>query len=149
MHRQFHSGGLHKPQRGDKLSITSSELLLWAHAQGLFLRALHVPGVDNVAPDLLSRGGPKPGEWRLHKEIVQAIWAWFGRAQMDLFASQETTHCPLWYSKVELKGSLGVDALAHEWPCALLYAFPPFPLLPVVLAKVRDSQARIMLVAPN
>ena len=27
-----------------------------------------------MAADLLSRGGPLPGEWRLHPDIVQAIW---------------------------------------------------------------------------
>ena len=78
-----------------------------------------------VAADLLSRGGPLPGEWRLHPVIVQAIWDHFGRAQVDLFASQETTHCPWWYSMIGPKGTLGVDALACTWPQALLYAFPP------------------------
>ena len=79
-----------------------------------------------------------PGEWRLHPDIVQAIWGCFSLAQVDHFASQETTHCPWWYSMVCPKGTLGVEALAFTWPQALLYAFPPFPLLPAVLARGED-----------
>lgn len=67
----------------------------------------------------------------------------------DLFATQETTNCPLWYSMVGPRGPLEVDALANEWPPVLLYAFPPFPLLPAVLAKVRILKAKVLLVAPD
>ncbi|XP_041117281.1 low-density lipoprotein receptor-related protein 1B-like [Polyodon spathula] len=43
--------------------------------------------------------------------------------------------------------SLGVDALEHEWPKELLYAFPPIPLLPAFLEKVRRDEATVLLVA--
>ena len=111
--------------RSRALHNEACRLLLWAQARGVSLRAVYLPGKDYVAADLLSRGGPLPGEWRLHPVIVQAIWDRFGRAQVDLFASQETTHCPWWYSMIGPKGTLGVDALACTWPQALLYAFPP------------------------
>ena len=88
--------------------------------RGVSLRAVYLPGKDNVAADLLSRGGPLPGEWRLHPVIVQAIWDRFGRAQVDLFASQETTHCPWWYSMIGPKGTLGVDG-----PRPFCTLFPP------------------------
>lgn len=47
------------------------------------------------------------GEWRLHPNAVQLIWSRFGKAQVDLFASQEFSHCPLWYSLTE--APLGMD----------------------------------------
>ena len=139
-----HQGGL----RSWSLHDLTHKILLWAHAQGVSLKAIYLPGVVNVAADLLSRGGPRPGEWRLHPDIVEAIWARFGGAQVDLFASQETTHCPLWYSIAGPAGTLGVDGLANRWPQGLLYAFPPFPLIPAVLAKVEMMEARLLLVAP-
>ncbi len=37
-------------------------------------------------------------EWMLHTKVVKQIWRVFGQAQVDLFATQETAQCPLWYS---------------------------------------------------
>ncbi len=45
--------------------------------------------------------------------------------------------------------ALGVDALTKKWPPVLLYAFPPFPLLPAVLAKVIILKAKVLLLAPD
>jgi len=84
------------------------------------------PGVLNRVADELSRAA-LPGEWRLHPQVVQLIWREFGEAQVDLFASPETSHCQLFYSLSE--GTLGTDALAHSWPrCLRKYAFPPDPV---------------------
>lgn len=41
-----------------------------------------------------------------------------------------------------------MDALAHDWPGDLLYAFPPFTLLMPFLHRVRTMGARVILVAP-
>ncbi|MGH0161806.1 UNVERIFIED_CONTAM: hypothetical protein FKN15_068749 [Acipenser sinensis] len=71
------------------------------------------------------------------REVVKRIWERFGKVQVDLFASADTTRCPLWYSLHCLGGPLGIDALAHELPSTLLYTLPPIPLLPALLKKVR------------
>ncbi|MGH0125403.1 UNVERIFIED_CONTAM: hypothetical protein FKN15_028339 [Acipenser sinensis] len=73
------------------------------------------------------------------------IWERFG----DLFATAEMSHCPLWFSPRSYRGPLGVDALAHESPKALLYAFPPILLLSAFLKKVRRDKATVLLVAPR
>ncbi len=54
--------------------------------------------------------GLRPGEWRLHPEVVELIWKKFGQAQVDLFASRETSHCPLWFSLTH-PAPLGLDAI--------------------------------------
>ncbi len=88
------------------------------------------------------------GEWRLNPQVVNLIWQRFGRAEVDLFASSTTAHCPLWFS-LSPPLLLGLDALAHEWPRTSLYAFPPIWLLPVILLRVRsDSVEHLLLVAP-
>ncbi len=77
----------------------------------------------------------------------QLIWRRFGLAQVDLFASLETSHCQLFYSLTE--GTLGTDALAHSWPRGLCkYALPPVSLLAQTLCKVREEEEQILLVAP-
>ncbi len=40
------------------------------------------------------------------------------------------------------------DALAHDWPNLLLYAFPPIALLPQVVRRVREQGHKVLLVAP-
>ncbi len=95
----------------------------------------------------VSRQHALPGEWRLHPEVLQLIWRRFGDAQVDLFASPDTSHCQLFFSLSE--GTLGTDALACSWPRGLRkYAFPPVSLLAQTLCKVREDEEQVLLVAP-
>ncbi len=135
-------GGLHSR----RMSQLARHLLLWSRKHLRSLRAIHIPGLLNRTADELSRAA-LPGEWRLHPQTVQLIWRRFGLAQVDLFASLETSHCQLFYSLTE--GTLGTDALAHSWPRGLCkYAFPPVSLLAQTLCKVREEEEEILLVAP-
>ncbi|XP_077100160.1 uncharacterized protein LOC143751477 [Siphateles boraxobius] len=135
-------GGL----RSRRMSQLARHLLLWSQKHLRSLRAMYVPGLLNRVADELSRA-VLPGEWRLHPQAVQLIWREFGEAQVDLFASSETSHCQLFYSLTE--GTLGTDALAHSWPWGLRkYAFPPVSLLAQTLCKVREDEEQVLLVAP-
>ncbi len=49
----------------------------------------------SMGEDILSRQGPRPGEFIIHLEVVKQIWRVFGQAQVDLFATQETSQYPL------------------------------------------------------
>jgi len=71
-------------------------------AQGtlLSLSAVHIPGHMDVGADILSRQGLRPGEWRLYLEVVMQIWQRFSKVDVDLVASEESTHCPLWFSLI-------------------------------------------------
>lgn len=42
---------------------------------------------------------------------------------------------------------LGADALAHEWPYALLYVFPPLSLIEPTLQRVRKRGHMMILIA--
>lgn len=86
-------------------------------------------GDHNQVADFLSCSKPLPGEWRLHPEVVYIVWQMFVRAEVDLFAFWELTHCPLWFYWTDGDAPLGQDALAHRWPNALLYEFLPLPLI--------------------
>ncbi|XP_038128389.1 uncharacterized protein LOC119774782 [Cyprinodon tularosa] len=138
-------GGL----RSRMLHNLARDLILWSSAHFLSLRATHVPGDLNTSADLLSRGAPVYGEWTLHPQVVEQIWARCGRAQMDLFASRENARCELFFSLSTLNAPLGVDALAHAWPHELLYTFPPLALIPPTLARVRAFNHKLILIAPH
>ncbi len=134
--------------RSHRMSQLARHLLLWSHTQFKSLRAVHIPGQLNRAADALSRQLTFPGEWRLHPETIRLIWSRFGEAQVDLFASPESSHCQLYFSLTE--GPLGTDALAHSWPRALRkYAFPPVSLLAQTLCKLREDEEQVLLVAPH
>ncbi len=83
----------------------------------------------------------------LNRQTVSQIWDLFGKAEVDLFASQESYQCPLWFS-LSFPTTLGIDAFAHPWPNVILYAFPPIELIPAVLCRVKVSSARLFLIAP-
>ncbi len=133
--------------RSRTLDRLARHLLLWSQDKFLSLRAVHVPGVLNLAADFLSRQKLKPGEWMLNRQTVSQIWDLFGKAEVDLFASQESSQCPLWFS-LSFPTTLGIDAFAHPWPNVSLYAFPPIKLIPAVLCRVKVSGARLLLIAP-
>ncbi len=138
-----HQGGL----RSRRMSQLARHLLLWSQKHLRSLCAVHVPGELNRAANELSRQQALPGEWRLHPEVLQLIWRRFGNAQVDLFASPDTSHCQLFFSLSE--GTLGTDALACSWPRGLRkYAFPPVSLLAQTLCKVREDEEQVLLVAP-
>ena len=110
---------------------------LWAQEKFLSLRAVYIPGHLNVEADFLTRQKLHTGEWKLHPDVVKQIWTRFYEAEVDLFASQQTAQCPLYFS-LSHPAPLGLDAMAHSWPKMCLYAFPPVALLPRVLASVRQ-----------
>ncbi|KAJ7996341.1 hypothetical protein DPEC_G00236100 [Dallia pectoralis] len=105
----------------------------------LSLRAIFIPGYLNQGADTL----PRPGEWILHPEVVELLWSHFGRAEVDLFSSRETSHCPLWFSLTH-----PAPAMVQAWPRSRLYAFPPVALLPGVLERIRQERVSLLLIAP-
>ncbi len=133
---------VHQPPRRSTLpSHLARHLLLWSQKHLRSLRAVHVPGELNRAADELSRQHALPGEWRLHPEVLQLIWRRFGDAQVDLFASPDTSHCQLFFSLSE--GTLGTDALACSWPRGLRkYAFPPVSLLAQTCARSGRTRSK-------
>ncbi|KAK5924745.1 hypothetical protein CgunFtcFv8_017331 [Champsocephalus gunnari] len=137
-------GGL----RSLQLHMLARKLILWSGRRLLSLRATHIPGVMNLGAELLSRGAPLYADWTLHPRIVSQLWVRYGRAAVDLFISKENAQCQLFFSMRDLNAPLGVDALAHDWPPDLLYAFQPLALIPPTLARVKEQRHTLVLIAP-
>ncbi|KAI2654675.1 Glutamate-1-semialdehyde 2,1-aminomutase [Labeo rohita] len=109
-----HQGGL----RSRPLYKLAHQILVWSQDKLLSLRAVHIPGHLNLGADILPRQGPRPGEWMLHPEVVKQIWRAFCQAQVDLFATRETSQCPLWCSLTH-PAPLGLDAMEFWRECAI------------------------------
>ncbi|KAI2666671.1 Transposon Ty3-G Gag-Pol polyprotein [Labeo rohita] len=76
--------------RSRSLQRLAERFLLWADRNLLSIQAVHVPGSQNCGADMLSRGGPVHGEWRLHPQTIQMIWSLFGEAEINLGCSLES-----------------------------------------------------------
>ncbi len=68
-----HQGGL----RSHPLYKLAHQILVWSQDRLISLRAVYIPGCLNVGADVLSRQGPRPGEWMLHPEVKDFIFILF------------------------------------------------------------------------
>jgi hypothetical protein len=87
-------------------------------------------------------------EWSINDNIFDAICGMFGSPEVDLFASRLNKKVSRFYSWLPDPESEGVDAFTYSWKEGLDYAFPPFALIGVVLQKIVQDRAEVILVAP-
>ena len=105
----------------------------------------HIPGKFNILADhLLRLDRPLKTEWALDQSIGNSIFQMLSYPDVDLFATRFNHKLPLYVSPDN--HALETDALSMNW--IHLHAFPPAILIPSVLARIRQSQCRIVLIAP-
>lgn len=126
----------------------TAKIFAWAEGNIRSLSAVHLKGIDNIAADFLSRITLQKGEWSLNPDIFAKITEKFGLPQIDLFASSQNHQVQAFYSLCHKDRPLAVDAFSQPWSQGLLYAFPPFSLIPRVLMKIQRDKAKVILIAP-
>ena len=104
----------------------------------------------DVLADVLSRRGQVVGtEWSLRPQVARSLLRVWGNLSIDLFATCLNAKLPLYCSLVPDPQAVFEDAFRHPWDDLDLYAFPPFPLVGRVIARVQESSRVAMtLVAP-
>ena len=138
-------GGTKSPE----LCQTALRLWEWCITHQIELIAVHVPGVDNVLADFLSRETIDQREWSLHQAIVNKLFYIWTRPNIDLFASIHNRKLEVFCSMTPSPAAFCKDALSISWSNFFLgYAFPPIALISRVLRKVCQDQARLILIAP-
>ena len=132
------------------LCLLANRLLRWTESFDIHLDARYLPGQANVLADLLSCRGQVVGtEWSLHPQVARSLLRIWGNPSIDLFATSLNAKLPLYCSLVPDPQAVFEDAFRHPWDDLDLYAFPPFPLVGRVVARVRESSRVAMaLVAP-
>ena len=134
-------GGTHSPN----LCIEVWKILNWYLKQDIVVRDRHIPGKFNILADRLSRlDKPINTEWAEWRTTANSIFQMLNYPNVDLFA----TRFNLYVSPVPDSHALAIDALLMNWNSLHAYAFPPTILISSVLAKIRQSQRRIVLIAP-
>ncbi|XP_041433304.1 uncharacterized protein LOC121398305 [Xenopus laevis] len=124
------------------------QILAWAELSSVRLSAIHIPGVDNTQADFLSRNQLDPGEWELHPAVFTDLVKRWGSPQVDLMASRANRKVPAFYARFRDPSAMGVDAMTQVWDFHLAYVFPPFPMLPRVLKKIKQSYTTVIVIAP-
>ncbi|XP_073406446.1 uncharacterized protein [Dendrobates tinctorius] len=139
-----HQGGTrHQP-----LQALAGKIFTWAERTVRSVTAVHLEGSQNEVADYLSRQQIHPTEWELNMEIFDHLCQRWGTPTIDLFASRKNSKVPRFYSLNPTDHPEGVDVLSQTWGESLSYAFPPLALIPAVLRKIREDQARVMLIVP-
>ena len=111
----------------------------------------YLPGQSSVLADLLSHRDQVIGtEWSLHPQVARDLLRRWGSPSIDLFVMSLNSKLPLYCSIVLDPQSVFEDVFCHLWANLDLYAFPPFPLVGRVVARVRGTPNLSMtLVAPS
>ena len=106
------------------------------------LVAVHLAGKLNCLADQLSRATrPVATEWALNSHVFRAITKKWGEPGIDLFATR--------LNKQLLIYAFDTDALSMDWDLLPFpYLFPPSPIFPVVLQKMKQTDNTFLVIAP-
>ena len=134
-------GGTHSHQ----LLHLTLEIWKWCETKHIYLLAQHVPGRNNVIADEESRKMKDHNDWKIDSTVIQPL---IKECQIDLFASRLTRQLNKYVSWRPDPGAIHVDAFTMNWTNLIVYAFPPFNLIPAVLHKTKKEMATLILIAP-
>lgn len=136
---------------GTKSQLLTSQvkdLWAWCLQRQISVTAQHLPGLDNVTADYLSRHLTDRTDWMLDPSIFQCLETIWGPLQVDLFATRFTRQLHRFYSWRPDPEAEATDALVQSWSNIRGYAHPPWCLISRVLLKVRSDKATTVLITP-
>ena len=136
--------------RSPTLNTLAQEILRWAESLDIRLAPQLIPGSNNVLADALSRPHElRHSEWSLDMTVFQSLCRLWP-VQIDLFATSANHRCSIYFSPYRDPQAASTDAFLQSWDGLQAYAFPPFAIIPRVLAKLRESRGtELTLVAPH
>ena len=137
--------------RSHTLMQMTIRLLKWCDSKAITLVPVHLPGVHNIQADSLSRVGQTlTTEWTMAMASLRPVFAKWGEPQIDLFATFANRRIIKFVSLYPDPRAEWTDAMSMPWDKerGLLYAFPPFKMVPQVLQKIAQSPGvEVILIA--
>ena len=122
-----------------------------ANRKAITLVPMHLPGVHNILADSLSRVIQTLNtEWTMAMERLWPMFAKWGEPQVDLFATFANRGLIKFVSPYPDPWAEWTDTMSmpRDNGRGLLYAFPPFKMVPQVLQKIPQSPGvRVILIA--
>lgn len=120
----------------------------WCENSSIWLFASYIKSSDNKEADKESRTFNPDTEWELNQQIFHTITLKLGFPDIDLFASRVNAKCKSYVSWQSDPEAENVDAFTLSWTNHFFYAFPPFSLILKCLQKIRNDDARGIMVLP-
>ena len=116
-----------------------------------WLTAAHLPGSTNVVADMESRKhSTKHTEWMLNPTVLHhALKELNCMPVIDLFASRLNKQVNSYCSFRPDPDARFIDALSISWSNGKFYCFPPFSCILRTIQKIKQDQAKGILVAPD
>lgn len=114
----------------------------------LHLRPTHIAGLKNTLADELSRRPPDRHDWSIDWPTAQLVLR-AAQPTLDAFASRLNHIVDRYCSALPDPKALAVDGLSVSWRDERVYAAPPVPLIPLVIAKALNERASVCLLTPN
>ena len=137
-------GGTHSLERNK----IAHEIWTWCIPRNIWVRAIWLPGRENVDADKESRTFNDNTEWFLKENIFHSIVETYGMPSIDLFASRinrKVTRYVSWRPDPEAQF---VDAFSCSWSQEQFYAFPPFSLILLCLKKIKMEDGEGIIIVP-
>ena len=135
-----------------RLTRLTIRLLKFCDRKGIRLVPVHLPGSRNIQADALSRVGQTLAtEWAINGQLLHPVFSAWGTPVIDLFATFANRKLPVFASPFPDQRAKYVDAMSVPWSgMGMVYAFPPFKMLPAVLNKIhRSHNLSVILIAPR
>lgn len=130
-------------------NLITREIWEWAIEHNIWISAAHIPGIDNIEADHLSRDLNLELEWMLSPQAFQKVVHELGSPDIDLFASRLNAQTEIYASwKPDPKAKF-IDAFTLNWSDYYFYAFPPFCLVSRCVQKIIRENATGILIIPN
>ena len=144
----INKGGSARSKPLNKWALTLFSLL---QRRGLSIAAFHIKGSRNVLADLLSRNRPLSTEWELDIDSFQCICRRVGLTpEIDLFATHLNHKLKKFVTPYSHPEAVGSNALALDWNrWESVYMFPPTPLIPLIIQKLKTFKGKAILVTPH
>jgi len=149
---QYNSSGLLAESRRNSLSCSlsslqrnSSSLSSIAHSSGSQAYSRDLQCTGRLSVSLPQSSQHRMGTTASSVRLVVLRW---DRPHVDLFATSLNHKLETFVSPVPDPLSFAVDAMSLSWDEMFAYAFPPFRFLLQVLLKIKQSDCKIILIAP-
>ena len=114
-----------------------------------WVKATWLPRESNTMADMLSKANISIWDFGIREELLQPLWNLWFKPLVDCFASRRFHITQRYYSFHPDQMAERRDAFSvNKWP-SHVYAFPPVPLIPMMLDKIRSDKIRVIAILPK